>query len=824
MLSEEYCPAHLITKLPKQIRLGSIEKPDVMRLTHQITLPVLRNGTRTLDTFAVAKLPPGPKVIFGRPWIELRCPEALASLKKYGGESIEKPIPSGPCKDPKIAYSMGGDFPHLKILMALEAEEERRTDEIMHAQAFIRAVAARTAALEDEGYFSEEDDHMRAFTISQDPAEGKPLPPIRGLKKNPEGWQDHIPSPFQAWFDIFEDVTPETPAVSIPGYNCEIKLKTDAVLKSQAPYQTSREELMVLDKILEERKRLGIIEESTADHAVPVFFVRDPPSEGRNDGQRQMRLVDDLRDLNANIQGMAYPIPRIEPMVNRLAAAKLLRSFDAKSGYDLVPVEEASRPLTTFTTKRGLFQWTRMPQGLKTAPAIFQRRMEHIFHHLIDREGCGIFVYIDDIFIYADTQEDLDKTTIATFEAARRGGLKLSPVKANWDAEELKCLGFTIKRGVGVFMNKDKIALIHESRPPTRVHDVQVLQGTINYYNRFIPHFADKSACITDLLKKGEPWEWTPHRQEAWELMCKWVRDDNYLQPWDYDVNPIAYTDASDAACGGLLMQPTKADPSQLGLCYCFHRKFHSTEVGWGIPDKELFSIIHLFREFWYLLMGKPVEIRTDHRNLAAFMFNGRMTGHDGRRSRWWEEIVRSGIDFTITPISGKDNELADFLSRFGYPDVAAMGGKSLLELERFSTKALTDIVGWFRKEQKNIRERMEEAFQRGDRKAGSHLSYVLSQVANKTEDIVSYLYPEEVSSAGLSQDEKLNDSGDECLPDAAVSAFSTGHTRMSAARRAEFESAWRLRHPAATVPAPKQEHLRAGEEVWGLGWPMEWR
>jgi len=794
-------------RLPRPIVLDSVDKVGALRLTEFVEVP-FRIGTQEhVEKLALADLPPGIDVILGMTWIESRCPDAVESLRNYGKDT-ESPIPLGPCRDPFVAYSAGGGLssPSQKLLAAIESEENNRAQTVLREvvnhlrERSIRAAVAKIAYLdEDEGYCSQ----------NEEKGESKPLPPIRGLKKNPEGWKDLIPERFHDALDIFEDITPETPAVSLPGYNCEIRLKEGAILKSSKPYNMTSEERMVCDTLMSHRLQHDLIESSTADHAAPVFFVRDPASEGRNDGQRQLRLVDDLRDLNANIHGLAFPLPRIEPMVNRLAGAKYLRSFDAKSGYDLVPVEPECRSLTTFITPKALYQWKRMPQGLKTAPSIFQRRMEHIFHHLIDQTEEGIFVYIDDIFIYANSPEGLDRVTRAVFNAARKGGIRLSPTKADWEAKELKCLGFIIRKGQGVFMAKDKVAMIHAARPPTRVLDVQVLQGQINYYNRFIPHFADKAACITDLLKKDVPWEWTTQRQDAWDQMCKWVREDHYLQPWQPNVKAVMYTDASDAGLGGVVMQPKQDDASQLGMVYCFHRKFRNEEKGWGGPDKELFAIIHGIREFRYLLAGIPVEIRTDHRNLAAFMFRGDLAAHDGRRGRWWSELASCGVDFQIVPVPGVDNELADFMSRFGYPDSAQLEGKSLLEMERFSPKALADIATWFRFEGKGIREKLEAAFAAGDKKKGRHLEATLEKVNNKADEIGTYL-------SNFQQVEKLNDSAD---PNPHPPGASARILTAEAIDRAIPLP--RPGSPSRQQPVEPIDPRQAGER-WGLGWPLD--
>ncbi|MBW0553974.1 hypothetical protein O181_093689 [Austropuccinia psidii MF-1] len=54
--------------------------------------------------------------------------------------------------------------------------------------------------------------------------------------------------------------------------------------------------------------------------------------------------------------------------------------------------------------RMGIYEYTRMPFGIKNAPAHFQRMMDTIFQEEI-LEGWMV-VYIDDIIIYSETWED----------------------------------------------------------------------------------------------------------------------------------------------------------------------------------------------------------------------------------------------------------------------------------------------------------------------------------------------------------------------------------------------------------------------------------
>ncbi|GKU10802.1 unnamed protein product, partial [Fusarium langsethiae] len=85
------------------------------------------------------------------------------------------------------------------------------------------------------------------------------------------------------------------------------------------------------------------------------------------------------------------------------------------------------------------------------------------------------------------------------------------------------------------------------------------------------------------------------------------------------------------------------------------------------------------------------------------------LKSHDGRLGRWWSELADK--NFTIEYRPGQENPVADFLSRYGYEDSAALDAKQLLPAHRFSSKALSDIESWFKKTPTtpNVREQLEK-------------------------------------------------------------------------------------------------------------------
>merc|ERR1712000_504291 len=108
------------------------------------------------------------------------------------------------------------------------------------------------------------------------------------------------------------------------------------------------------------------------------------------------------RKLNSVTElGTQWPIPKVTDIITRLTQAKatVFAKFDLTSGYWQVLLEQSSRPYTAFTTKKGMYQWVRLPMGLKGAPSYFQRGMvREVLHGLVYNI---LEVYLDDILIYA---------------------------------------------------------------------------------------------------------------------------------------------------------------------------------------------------------------------------------------------------------------------------------------------------------------------------------------------------------------------------------------------------------------------------------------
>ncbi len=122
-----------------------------------------------------------------------------------------------------------------------------------------------------------------------------------------------------------------------------------------------------MEQEIECLEKQGIIEAvPSSDWAAPVVPVV------KEDGL--VRLCGDYRlTINQASKVDAYPIPKVEELFATLAGGKTFSKLDLQQAYLQLPMEENSKAYTTVNTNKGLFQFTRLPFGISSAPGIFQR-------------------------------------------------------------------------------------------------------------------------------------------------------------------------------------------------------------------------------------------------------------------------------------------------------------------------------------------------------------------------------------------------------------------------------------------------------------------
>lgn len=295
-----------------------------------------------------------------------------------------------------------------------------------------------------------------------------------------------------------------------------------------------------------------------------------------------------------------------------------MTKIDLKTGFNLIRIKKGYKWLTAFRCKYGLFEWTVMPIGLINAPATFQSIINHLFMDLIDS---GLLVYLDDLLIYAETEEQYDDLVREVFQRLSDNHLAVAPRKCVWGVQKVEFLGHVIGPD-GIAITKNKVQAILDWQNPRTLRDCQSFVGFANFYKRFIRGFSTiiKPLTTANALPK-HLWLWTDDMQAAFEALKAAFTSPPILQYFNPKIPAQIETDASDFAFGAVLSQ---RDPvtKKLHLIAFHSQKMFSAEINYKIYDKELLAVVNSFARWRHYLEGAKhqIEVFTDHRNLEYFL------------------------------------------------------------------------------------------------------------------------------------------------------------------------------------------------------------
>jgi hypothetical protein len=204
----------------------------------------------------------------------------------------------------------------------------------------------------------------------------------------------------------------------------------------------------------------------------------------------------------------------------------------------------------------------------------------------------------------------------------------------------------------GIAIDLEKVKAIHEWPAPRNVTEVISFMGLARYYRRFIAGFSRIAHAITSFQKKEKKFQWTEQCENIFQQLKQLLTSAPILKIADPSKDYVVCIDACKEGLGGAL--------SQEGFVVFYEsRKMKEHENNYATHDLELAAVVHALRKWRHYLMGKKFELRTDHNSLK-YLFD--QPTLNARQIRWLEFLCE--YDFDIRYIKGKDNKVADALSR----------------------------------------------------------------------------------------------------------------------------------------------------------------
>ncbi|XGW34211.1 hypothetical protein V3C99_018216 [Haemonchus contortus] len=387
--------------------------------------------------------------------------------------------------------------------------------------------------------------------------------------------------------------------------------------------------------------------------ATPLVVVPKPGG--------KIRLCGDYKvTINPQLDINQYPLPKPDDLFHMLNGGKKFFKMDLSDAYMQLELEPESKKYTTINTHRGMFVYNRVPFGIASIPAIFQRIMETTLAGIE-----GVIIYLDDITVTAPD----DVTHLARLremlKRLREAGFKLKREKCEFLKEEMELLGHIVD-GQGIRPSPKKVQAMLNMPEPKNLKEVESFLGMVQYYGKFIPNLSTLAAPLNGLRKKGVAFRWEEAQRNAVKQIKQRLTEVDVLTHYDPQIPVVLATDASEYGIGAVIYHKMP-DGKEKVIAYA-SRTLTKEERNYSQIEKEALGIVYGVEKFNQFLYGRKFTLLTDHQPLVKIFGpkSGIPTIAAKRLHRWSLRLMIYSFDIEYRKTSEFGN--ADGLSRLPDP------------------------------------------------------------------------------------------------------------------------------------------------------------
>ena len=169
-------------------------------------------------------------------------------------------------------------------------------------------------------------------------------------------------------------------------------------------------------------------------------------------------------------------------------------------------------------------------------------------------------------------------------------------------------------------------------------------------------------APLYTLTKDSVKWHWSKASDDIFQKLKQAVTSEDTLVHYREDLPLIMVTDASNQGVGAVLSHRLQ-DGTEKPVAYA-SRTFNDREKQYSVIDKEALAIIFGVTKFYQYIFGRKFSLRTDHKPLERILGEKREIPKmaANRLQRW--AVTLSAFNYDLQYVQGKDNVVADSLSR----------------------------------------------------------------------------------------------------------------------------------------------------------------
>ena len=316
--------------------------------------------------------------------------------------------------------------------------------------------------------------------------------------------------------------------------------------------------------------------------------------------------------VNQALEVDQYPLPNPEDLFATLAGGKKFTKLDLSQAYMQLLLNEESRKFVTVNMHRGLYRYTRLPFGVASAPAMFQKLMDTILQGIPN-----VICYIDDILVTgADDAAHLCNLA-KVFHRLEQHGIRMKKAKCNFMQMSVKYLGHRVD-AEGLHTTPDKLEAVVKAPAPKNVQELRSFLGLVNYYGKFLPNLATTLQPLNSLLQKDRKWKWTSDCSHAFQLAKDMLTTSKVLVHYDPSLPMKMAADASAYGVGAVISH-VLPDGTERPIAFA-SRTLTSSERNYVQLEKEALALIFGVKRYHKYLYGRRFTMVTDHKPLTAIL------------------------------------------------------------------------------------------------------------------------------------------------------------------------------------------------------------
>ncbi|GFS92371.1 retrovirus-related Pol polyprotein from transposon 297 [Trichonephila clavipes] len=371
------------------------------------------------------------------------------------------------------------------------------------------------------------------------------------------------------------------------------------------PYRYDRVKQGIIDYHIEKMLHEGKIRPIQSPYASSVVLTRknnDLPL----DSPEAYRFAIDYRKLNAITKYPRYPLPVIDDLITNIPHTGVRSTLDLKSGYFQLAISPKYIEKTAFITCT--FAFLRMPFGLSGVAPNFQKVIDIILKPVIGR---FVSVYMDEFIITSPSFNEYLDHLNQVFTLLRDAGLTLNKEKCHFARDKLKYLGLVISKEV-IETDNSKVKAITEMKPLKNSKEVSKFLGMAEWYQKFIPKYADICEPLYRLKKKGAKFNWSTEAQDSFDKIKRALTEAPVLQLPNFTEQFNLFTDASGVGIGAVLNQNHRP------IAFA-SRTLNKAERNYTVTERECLVVIWALNKLKTYFGSLPVKmgtqvIRVQHR------------------------------------------------------------------------------------------------------------------------------------------------------------------------------------------------------------------